>query len=117
MKNTKKPTGDAECIHCGEMHDSFGVLPLCPTCTRAHAAALPEIKGLEGLEGIENLRRAVKMFNACNESFNQRFGAHGLINIYEALLRSEWDIYPDRWTPKEINDALAGRGTGATYDR
>lgn len=40
--NKKKETesGDVECCHCGKMHDSFGVLPLCPTCTRAHAAAL-----------------------------------------------------------------------------
>lgn len=32
--------GDVECIHCGLRHFSFGLLPLCETCTRAHYRAM-----------------------------------------------------------------------------
>lgn len=32
---------DVECIHCGRAHNSFGLLPLCPRCTRKHASYLP----------------------------------------------------------------------------
>ena len=64
--------------------------------------------------GIEQLRKAVGLFNNTNESFNDRFSAHELISIAQAYTRSEWDITPDQWTSKEVEDAIDGRGTGAT---
>jgi hypothetical protein len=35
---------DAECIHCTREFPSFGIVPLCPSCTRKHAACLPPVK-------------------------------------------------------------------------
>lgn len=68
-------------------------------------------------EGIEQLRQAVRLFGNTNESFNTNYTAPELLLIYQAFMRSEWDITPDRWTPAEIKLALAGKGSGATSER
>jgi hypothetical protein len=69
------------------------------------------------LDGIEELRRMVNLFNNTTESFNQRYTVEQLVLIYRAYQRSEWDITPDYWTPKEVKLALEGKGTGATSER
>lgn len=58
--------------------------------------------------GIEELRRAVCLFNNCNEGFNQQFGAEQLIIIYRAYKACGWDITPDRWEWWQVRDALMG---------
>lgn len=63
------------------------------------------------------VRQAVNLFNNTNETFNTEYTASELILIYQAFMRSEWDITPDKWTPAEIKLALAGKGSGATSER
>lgn len=67
--------------------------------------------------GVDVLRGAVALFNGCNENFNYRYHAHDLLKLYAAYKRSEWDIAPDRWTRRELTEAIAGHGNGATGDR
>ena len=38
---------DAECIHCGAMHPSAGLLPLCAKCTREHGATIDSLLGIK----------------------------------------------------------------------
>jgi hypothetical protein len=64
--------------------------------------------------GIEELRIAVRLFNNCRESFNERYTLEQLILLYRAYARSDWDITPDEWTDDELAAALAGRGNGVT---
>lgn len=59
-------------------------------------------------EGIEHLRYAVRLFDACRESWVQRFTEVQLIAIAHAMAGSEWDIYPDAWTEKQVVGALRG---------
>jgi hypothetical protein len=66
--------------------------------------------------GMKQLREAVSLLNNTRESFNDRFSVHELISIAQAYTRSEWDITPDQWTTKEVEDAIDGKGTGATGD-
>jgi hypothetical protein len=56
--------------------------------------------------GIDALRRAVRVLNQCNESFNQEYSATQLLSIVDALSRSTHDILPDQWTDKQIRDAI-----------
>jgi hypothetical protein len=65
------------------------------------------------MTGAEELRAMVNVFNACRESFNDRYSVEELVLLYRALKRSEWDVLPDDWTSKEVADALAGTGKGA----
>lgn len=58
--------------------------------------------------GIDELRRAVRLFDSCNESFNTTFTAEELLLIADALRRSDWDIYPDQWEEWQIDDAFDG---------
>lgn len=58
--------------------------------------------------GIEMLRGAVKCFDDCRETFNQEYSPEDLIKIYRALLATADDIYPDRWTNRQVIDALNG---------
>lgn len=58
--------------------------------------------------GIDELRKAVALFNACNEEANQRFGATELLAIYRAHKASGWDIYPDQWTIDQLEAACLG---------
>jgi hypothetical protein len=58
-----------------------------------------------GTVGIDELRGAVKVLGACNESFNQRFSAEELLRIYRALLACDWDILPDQWSDRQVRQA------------
>ena len=58
---------------------------------------------------IDTLRRAVKMFDYNNESFNQRFSStEELILIARACWASDWDVFPDQWTKEQVERALKG---------
>ena len=56
--------------------------------------------------GIEALRHATRVFDACNETFNQRFDCEQLMKLYYAHMASDWDILPDAWTAEQINEAI-----------
>lgn len=57
---------------------------------------------------IEHLRLMVQNFNSVNETFNTRFSMLELLAIHRAWMLSEWDIFPDNWTPRQIKEALKG---------
>ncbi len=71
--------------------------PFCEGCRGPHK-----------LVGIEELRKAVNVFDNCRESFNDRFTMTQLITLWRALHLCEWDITPDEWSERQVNEALRG---------
>ena len=77
---------------------------------------IPEVSGPKTLEpmkpGIAELRHMVKNFNECNESFldgeHRSFTIEQLVTLHRAWMASGWDIYPDRWEPRQVEEALRG---------
>lgn len=61
------------------------------------------------LDGISELRAAVRLLNGANESFNQRFTAEQLLQLCRMHRASQWDYYPDCWSERQVQEALAGR--------
>jgi hypothetical protein len=61
----------------------------------------------EPLSGIEELRGAVRLFSNCNETFNQRYTAEQLLQLYRAYKLCRWDFTPDRWHPKQVFHAIS----------
>lgn len=59
--------------------------------------------------GIDQLRKAIALFCNCNETFNMRWHAEELIALYRAYAASDMDIPPDRWSDKQLVDALIGK--------
>lgn len=60
------------------------------------------------MTGMEKLRKAVSLFNNCNESFLDRFTVTELLCIHDAWLKSEWCIRPDYWEEEQVTQALFG---------
>lgn len=60
------------------------------------------------LLGIDELRRAVRLFGNCNETFNTEHTAENLLKIYRAYHACGWDITPDDWTPEQVMGATIG---------
>ncbi len=58
--------------------------------------------------GIELLRYSVRLLDSCLETFNQKYSAEELLKIAEMMQKSEWDIYPDAWTARQVKEALKG---------
>lgn len=56
----------------------------------------------------DTLRTIVRNMDDCDESFNQRWTPEELVRIGMAFLLCGWDIYPDRWTERQITEALQG---------
>lgn len=56
--------------------------------------------------GIELIRYVNRLFDNCNETFNQRFTAKQLVKLAEMCSKSDWDILPDKWEENQIIDAL-----------
>ena len=61
---------------------------------------------MKNRKGIELLRYAVHLFSSTNEDFNQRFNEDELLKIADAVQKCEWDIYPDQWSEKQVQDYL-----------
>jgi hypothetical protein len=57
-------------------------------------------------DGIDQLRSAVRLFDNCNESFNQRFTGEELLTLWRMYRECGWDIPPDDWAPRQIEEAL-----------
>lgn len=55
------------------------------------------------------IRYMARLFDCCNETFNDRFSSEELLLIAQAHLVSEWDIYPDRWSEEQIQACLRNR--------
>lgn len=58
--------------------------------------------------GIEELRGAVLLFEGNNESFNMKFTAGQLLQLYRMHQKSAWDLFPDQWHPAQVLAALDG---------
>ncbi len=58
------------------------------------------------MTGIDLLRRAARIFDNCNESFNTRFNASELLLLARACCGSDWDILPDSWEEQQVQQAI-----------
>jgi hypothetical protein len=58
--------------------------------------------------GMEKLRIAVNALNYCRESFLDQFTSEELLKIHAAWTASGWDIFPDQWTARQVQEALQG---------
>lgn len=56
--------------------------------------------------GIDLFRYSVTLFDHCNESFNRSFSGVELLKIADACQQSKWDIYPDQWEERQIQEAI-----------
>lgn len=56
--------------------------------------------------GIQKMRDMVKVFSNCNETFLNRYRIQELIKIYRMWLKSEWNFYPNKWTERQVREAL-----------
>ena len=63
---------------------------------------------LNEMTGAELLRLIVSNINATRESFNDKYSIDELIQIHRMFLLSDWDIYPDEWTKRQVKEALEG---------
>lgn len=59
-------------------------------------------------KGIIFLRRLVAEFNCCDEGFLLNHTVEDLVAIRRAWIASEFDYYPDQWTPAQVRAALRG---------
>jgi len=57
-------------------------------------------------DDIELLRYAVRLFDKCNETFNQGLKTSELIKIARCHKACEWDFYPDQWTVTQLQNCL-----------
>lgn len=57
---------------------------------------------------IEHLRLMVRNFDGCSETFNQHYSIDELVMLHRAWMFSGWDISPDRWSARQLNEALCG---------
>lgn len=60
------------------------------------------------MNGMGRLRYAVRLFDSCNESFNDAFTEHELLQLSQMFCVCGWDIPPDAWTERQLEEALAG---------
>lgn len=63
---------------------------------------------LDEMTGAELLRLIVQNISATTESFNDQYSLEELVQIHRMFLLSDWDIYPDEWTRRQIKEALEG---------
>lgn len=50
----------------------------------------------------------VRLFDQCLESVIEKHPASALRAIARACWASDWDVLPDQWTPRQIEEALHG---------
>lgn len=58
--------------------------------------------------GAEELRRTTALFNRCSETFNDRFDAAQLLDLWRAWAQCDWSFLPDQWAPIQVIGALVG---------
>ncbi len=58
------------------------------------------------MRGMDSLRRMVRAFDSCRESFLDRFTPEELIKLFRAYQACSWDKLPDTWAETQIQDAL-----------
>lgn len=60
------------------------------------------------MTGIEEIREAATAFSYNKEAFNMSFTAEELLLIFRAWKASKWDIFPDQWEDRQVDEALEG---------
>ncbi len=58
--------------------------------------------------GMEELRLLVNNFNYAPKEFNDRFTAEQLLQIQRMWWVSDWDVFPDQWDERQVQEALKG---------
>jgi hypothetical protein len=58
------------------------------------------------MSGIDFIRNMVGAFDYCNENFISQYSPEELIAIRKAWIACEWDIMPDQWTVRQVEDAI-----------
>jgi hypothetical protein len=64
---------------------------------------------IDNLSGIDLLRLIVRNADHTRESFWDDKTPEQIVQIGRMLLSSGWDIYPDEWTERQVQEALAGK--------
>lgn len=57
---------------------------------------------------INKMRHMIEVFNHCSEDFNQHYTMCQLEKIYDAYWASQCCVMPDRWTTRQVEEALCG---------
>jgi len=60
------------------------------------------MEDIKKMSGVDQLRAAVRLFNNCNETFNQKFTPEELMKLWRGYKLCEWDITPDDWTHGQV---------------
>ncbi len=58
------------------------------------------------MEGFSELQEASSLFGDCNYGFVCKYTAEQLLKIYRIHKKTGWDIYPDSWEERQIQEAL-----------
>jgi len=67
------------------------------------------------MTGIEELRKAVRLFNMCSETINERFTPPQLLRIAAACRACTHDYLPDQWSDEQLQ-AAADHGTVPVFE-
>jgi len=62
----------------------------------------------DALAGVELIRAIADMTRWTSEDFWAGMSAEQVVAIGRAHRDSEWDFLPDRWTTRQVEEALAG---------
>ncbi len=54
------------------------------------------------------MRHMIEVFNRCSEDFNQHYTMSQLEQIYDAYKACQCRVMPDRWTTRQVEEALCG---------
>ena len=68
------------------------------------------------MTGAERMRLAVGIINNCREGFLDRFSSEELLRMIDCMLASGWDIYPDTWAPRQVEQALTAGTAPKWFD-
>lgn len=55
---------------------------------------------------VEELRRAMRVIDSMDESFNQEHTAPELLRLVKVCWMGEWDLTPDEWSGQQVGAAL-----------
>jgi len=67
-----------------------------------------KLDDLRRMKGADLLRLVTHNINYIREDFLDRYTVDELLQLYRMCLLSEWDVYPDEWTKRQVKEALLG---------
>ena len=72
------------------------------------SAELRRKQGIMRTFAIDELRHITQNYASVSESFLQQFNLEELVMIHRCWMVSGFDIYPDKWLPLQVTEALRG---------